>query len=207
LRKKYIMKKSIALLGMALLVFTSVLITGCKKGEDDPFISLKSRDARITAKWKLTKAEGTSTNTFAGTTYTTTSNFNGTVYTITYSSGDVDSYSYALEMEILKGGEMTSTETEDGEITTSKDVWFWTNNTSDKTGLYLGGLDEVIFNVQGLSSKELILNINNEESQTADGQTTTSKSSTTWTFEKGRLIELIIYLKAAKYLYLAAFFI
>ena len=184
MRKKYIMKKSIALLGMALLVFTSVLITGCKKGEDDPFISLKSRDARITAKWKLTKAEGTSTNTFAGTTYTTTSNFNGTVYTITYSSGDVDSYSYALEMEILKGGEMTSSETEDGEITTAKDIWFWTNNTSDKTGIYLGSIDGGIFNVQGLSSKELILTINSENTQIVDGQTSTSKSSTTWTFEK-----------------------
>ncbi len=178
------MKKAISLFTLALLVFSGVVLTGCKKGDDDPFISLKSRDARVTAKWKLVKAEGTSTNTFAGTTYTTTSNFNGTVYSVTYSSGVVDSYSYALEMEILKGGEMTSTETEDGEITTTKEIWFWTNNTSDKTGLYLGGLDEVIFNVQGLSSKELILNINNEESQTVDGQTSTSKSSTTWTFEK-----------------------
>jgi hypothetical protein len=178
------MKKAISLFALALLVFSGVVLTGCKKGDDDPFISLKSRDARVTAKWELVKVEGTVTNTFAGTSYTTTSNYNGTVFSNTSSTGVVDSYSYALEMEILKGGEMTSTETEDGEITTSKDIWFWTNNTSDKTGLYLGGINEGIFNVQGLSSKELILTINNEESQTVDGQTSTSKSSTTWTFEK-----------------------
>jgi hypothetical protein len=178
------MKKTLTLLSLALLVSASLLFTGCKKGEDDPFISLSSRDARITAKWKLTKIEGTNTNTFAGVSYTSTTNYNGTLLTTTSSSGGVNSSSYTLEMEILKGGEMTSTETEDGDILTEKGVWFWTNNTSNKTGLYLGGIDEGIFNVQGLSSKELVLNIDSESSDTEDGQTSTYKSFTTWTFEK-----------------------
>lgn len=178
------MKKSISLIALVLMVFSGVFFTGCKKGEEDPFISLKSRDSRVTAKWKLTKIEGSSTNSFAGSSFTTTTSYNGTIYTTTFSSGDVVSYSYALEMEILKGGDMTSTETEDGAVSTSKDIWFWTNNTSDKTGLYLGVLDEGIFTVEGLSSKELILTIESEQTDTEDGQTSTSKSSTKWTFEK-----------------------
>ena len=30
---------------------------GCKKGEEDPIISLRSRDARITGTWELKKME------------------------------------------------------------------------------------------------------------------------------------------------------
>jgi hypothetical protein len=182
--KKITMKKSISLFTLFLMVFSGVFFTGCKKGEEDPFLSLKSRDSRVTAKWKLTKIEGSSTNSFAGSSFTTTTSYNGTIYTITSSSGDVFSYSYALEMEILKGGDMTSTETEDGTVSTLKDIWFWTNNTSDKTGLYLGAVDEGIFNVEGLSSKELILKIESEQTDTEDGQVSSSKSSTKWTFEK-----------------------
>ena len=37
-----------------LLLFSFVLIfTGCKKGEDDPFISFRTRKARVTGNWKL----------------------------------------------------------------------------------------------------------------------------------------------------------
>jgi hypothetical protein len=182
------MKKSISLLSIALLVFTSMLITGCKKGEDDPFISLRSRDARITAKWKLTKAEEISTFISAGTTYTSTSNYNGTVYTEAYSSGVVDSYSYAFEMEILKDGVMTYTRTNNGDVYSAKTIWYWLNSTSDKTRIRLSGIgaqgfDAQGFNVQRLSSNELILNIEGEYSET-DIEQETEKYSATWTFEK-----------------------
>lgn len=178
------MKKSISLIALALMVFSGVFFTGCKKGEEDPFISLKSRDSRVTSKWKLTKLEGSSTNTIGGSSFTTTFNYNGTIYTTTFSSGDAVQFSYALEMEILKGGDMTSTETEDGNVSTLKANWYWTNNTSDKTGLYLGAVQGEIFTVDGLSSNELILSQESEQTDTNDGQTSTSKSSTTWTFEK-----------------------
>ena len=47
------MKKNILFIALSLVVGSTVL-TGCKKGENDPFLSLKSRDARITELWKLT---------------------------------------------------------------------------------------------------------------------------------------------------------
>ena len=45
---------------IALIALISSLILGfdsCKKGEDDPFLSLKTRNGRMTGKWKLVKAE------------------------------------------------------------------------------------------------------------------------------------------------------
>ncbi len=45
-------------LGLMILSGSLVLsLTGCKKGPNDPFISLKSRDGRIKGTWKLTKVE------------------------------------------------------------------------------------------------------------------------------------------------------
>ena len=35
----------------------SVTILACKKGENDPFLSLSSRKARLAGEWKLTKMD------------------------------------------------------------------------------------------------------------------------------------------------------
>src|SRR5687768_4496887 len=40
-----------------LLVVASISFSGCKVGDDDPLISLRSRDARIKANWKLIAME------------------------------------------------------------------------------------------------------------------------------------------------------
>ena len=45
-------------IALFVVLAATFILPSCKKGENDPFISLKSRDARITAKWKLTKIEG-----------------------------------------------------------------------------------------------------------------------------------------------------
>jgi hypothetical protein len=42
---------------MALVIGASVLV-GCAKGEDDPFISFKSRTNRLSGDWKLSKIDG-----------------------------------------------------------------------------------------------------------------------------------------------------
>ncbi len=51
--------------GLILLMFAAVF-TGCKKGEEDPSISLLSRSARLTGDWNLTTGDWTSTNYDAG---------------------------------------------------------------------------------------------------------------------------------------------
>ena len=73
------MKNSIKLAALA-LVIAATSFSGCKKGENDPFLSLKSRKSRAAGEWKLsaftttyTDASGTDTQTLATGTLTTTS--------------------------------------------------------------------------------------------------------------------------------------
>lgn len=40
--------------GIAIVVFFSIVFDACKKGDNDPFISLRSRKARVTGEWQLT---------------------------------------------------------------------------------------------------------------------------------------------------------
>lgn len=50
---------------LTMFAFAGALaLTGCKKGADDPFISLKSRDSRLAGTWTLSSVSGTSVNTY-----------------------------------------------------------------------------------------------------------------------------------------------
>jgi hypothetical protein len=180
------MKKSISLIALALMVFSGVFFTGCKKGEDDPFISFKSRDARITAKWKLVNYESleSGTNSFTGSTYTTTVSYNGTLLTTTSTNNGTDIVSYTVEMEILKGGEYTYNEVRDGSVEYGKDTWYWFNNTENKGAILLQGNFGGIFQIDRLSSSELVLSANSEDIQTFNGVSYPQKSSLKLTFEK-----------------------
>lgn len=40
------------------ILIISIVFTNCRKGEEDPWLSLKSRNARITGRWHLTKLSG-----------------------------------------------------------------------------------------------------------------------------------------------------
>jgi len=55
------MKRKIMILSM-LLIGATVILNSCKKGEDDPFITLHSRKARLTGEWKLTEMSLAITN-------------------------------------------------------------------------------------------------------------------------------------------------
>ncbi|MCB0805142.1 MAG: hypothetical protein KDC05_05035 [Bacteroidales bacterium] len=72
------MKNKIIQFGMVILIFT-IIFSGCKKGEDDPFFSFRSRNARIVGEWIINTMSSTS-NTF--TTQTISNNVNANkVYT------------------------------------------------------------------------------------------------------------------------------
>ncbi|MEY3425959.1 MAG: hypothetical protein RL679_1317 [Bacteroidota bacterium] len=83
------MKKLIVLSLAAIALIAN--LSSCKKGENDPFLSLKSRKARVVGEWTVTKEEGTSQDiskiSFGGVTVTTTTNetstYNGTLFTST----------------------------------------------------------------------------------------------------------------------------
>ncbi|MEO9531208.1 MAG: hypothetical protein ABJG68_12210 [Crocinitomicaceae bacterium] len=83
------MKKTILMFAAATLMLAT---PSCKKGENDPALSLASRKARFAGTWQLTGYEASSTNTEPdGDSQTSTSTLSGDVITNTYSSYDANS--------------------------------------------------------------------------------------------------------------------
>ncbi len=122
------MKKSIILgLGIA-LIFGG--ITSCKKGENDPFVSLKSRKARVVGEWTVNSSEltrtwqesnqqggGTETYKYDGTTET--------VYIQNNGSSISETNKYTLDYTFEKDGsyKQVHTNTEDNSVTTITGNW------------------------------------------------------------------------------------
>jgi hypothetical protein len=154
---------------LALLLLTAVVtLQGCKKGENDPFLSLRSRDARITGEWELMKMETsirikyTSESSSASEIIETTS-FNGTHLTFTgkvyHMSGPVDttytnSYNYVLVIE--KDGNLTTTTIEKGNTSEYSGNWWWLNGKKKKTRIAFKD-DANSFEIDQLKNNELIL--------------------------------------------------
>jgi hypothetical protein len=78
--------KKLLFLAAGALVLTANL-SSCKKGENDPFLSLKSRKARVSGEWTVTKMEGTYSSVDSSdplSNYSSTSSYDGTTVTGTY---------------------------------------------------------------------------------------------------------------------------
>jgi hypothetical protein len=67
-------KKLVLCFGFAILLTTPIIISSCKKGANDPTISLRSRDARIEGKWNMKKMEGKVTESLNSSVVTSYSN-------------------------------------------------------------------------------------------------------------------------------------
>ncbi len=113
------MKKVNKILVLLLVaVFAIPMLNSCKKGEGDPFLSLKSREGRLKGEWKL--VSGTETGTSGTTSYTAT--YTETMCTYTF-SGNSQSFPYTEVVEFLKDNEFKSTTTQDGDIETCEGFW------------------------------------------------------------------------------------
>ena len=156
------MKKLISLLTIATFIG---LFSGCKKGPDDPFISFRSRDARIMTKWKLTKIEGTQVSpSISGGSMTIA--YDGTNYSETPKTGTAKTAVGTYEMTIKGNGVSTYalTYTPGGGASTVESgigSWYWLNSGKNKTTLYVDGNNYLfpsgIYTVDRLATKELIL--------------------------------------------------
>lgn len=81
------MKKTL-ILSVAIAI-ASGTITSCKKGDNDPFLSLKSRKGRLSGDWSVSNFSTTTKHTNnSGVTTTTDSEFDGTTLTKTVSYSD-----------------------------------------------------------------------------------------------------------------------
>jgi hypothetical protein len=117
----------------AILAFTSLTFESCKKGEDDPVVSLRTRKDRFTNTWLLTRYEKNGAN----------QDISGATYTY----------------DVFNSGSLTRT-VEGGVFgfptrTVSNGTWEFINDEEDVRITIEGS--SVIYNVQRLASNELWL--------------------------------------------------
>lgn len=176
------MKKNLFII--LVLLGTVLSFNSCKKGENDPFLSLSSRKARLTGEWKLTAGEWTTTtvqdqyNYETGeyepvtTVYTYVLADDKMSVTVKYGTSPAvtSSEGYTEDLSILKDGtykmKIVTTETEDGKnyVTTEVEEGNWT---------FIGGNSE-----QEIANKERVGFTTAKYSQTdPDGDVYTSTTS------------------------------
>lgn len=172
-----------------IVLFVPFFNSCTKKSANDPLISLKTRNGRITGEWKLISFDrvSTSTSIVSGTTTTSTftSTFDGTSVINVYSNNDSDTSTFAFTVSINNDGTYTNTTTDsfnDVEVITGE--WWWLNNNRRKTRIAFDD-DYDSWNIDKLGNKTLIVvDDTNEETTDADGDVNSYVVTNTMTFEK-----------------------
>jgi len=140
-----------------MMVFAlSLSFVGCKKGENDPFISLKSRDGRITGTWKLSNVDQSNENTTNSSgkivSTTTTEKYDGTNWTSS-GFGPANTFPFSYEITIEKDGTWSSIEIDDGDTKEESGYWSWTDSKKNKTGIFIAN---AFWTIDQLKNKEMI---------------------------------------------------
>lgn len=127
-------------IAVAALVIASFGFAGCKKGPNDPFISLLSRKARMTGEWKTTKGEGKEVQGNTTTTWT----YDGAIYKETQTTGSnssTTSTNITYETSFEKDGTFkrvtTTTVTSPiagSEVETETGTWNFTGGVGEDKG-------------------------------------------------------------------------
>lgn len=197
------MKKTINLL---LILALSSTLFQCKKGEDDPFISFRSRKARVTGEWTLTSGSGT--DTYSGTGYSSTNSYNYTENSYTenttttsggntFTSSNAGLYSFKLEMK--KDGTFTRTEIQGTSTNIYSGVWNFTgkvgeyknkeqvvltyrnrqsmNGSNSSSYTWTGKDFDECYTIKELRNKKMV--ISHESTSTSAGGSSTAKSEIT----------------------------
>lgn len=189
-------------------ITTAIVFDAClKKGEDDPFISLRTRNARLIGEWKLVSMESESayfddwgdgltafdhktTEKFDGTTLTVTrdnKDKSGGVWTYSYST---TTYNYSNSSTFNKDGTSscitTKAETSPApsptETYTSTGAWFWVDSKKKKT--YLIASECIVGDVSRLSNKELVIEYENLEERSGGSNPNKNSYKEKSTYEK-----------------------
>jgi len=170
-------------------------LSGCfGRGENDPFLSLHSRDARLAQKWKMVSLQGTSVNTIDGQSTTTRYEFDGSNIFVT-TDGTTESYGYDYRLDIRDNGDIVSTETftnasnpnETIQTSTKNSFWFWSNDYQNKTtvNLDITGIlsDYPSYDIPRLAWSDMTLVVSFSDNYQTIIDTTVVSSSNTVDFE------------------------
>ena len=131
--------KAFKYIAIASLAITAGLTTSCKKGENDPFLSLSSRKARLTGEWTVSSSNSKYTNTSGSNTTISVNDFNGSTNTYTYTFNGLSSSSTenkTIEFTINRDGSFTKITTNTTDEEKYEETGIWTFAGKDKTSEY-----------------------------------------------------------------------
>ncbi|MDX1446050.1 hypothetical protein [Lishizhenia sp.] len=160
------------------LVLTALIgasVVACKKGEDDPFLSLRARDSRISGDWVLDSysTKDVSILTFdlqADTVHYEAYDFDGEneiYYFIDTASSDYQSIEVDYAMTIEKDGSYTTTTDYTYGQEISSGNWWWTNDGKNKTGITFDD-NEHAYEVKELRNDKMVITRNFSSEITVD---------------------------------------
>lgn len=182
------MKKSISVIFLLFTIF-SIEFVSCRKGEDDPALSLRSRKARMAGEWKMTSGKTVSTNVYtsSSTTSTTTTTYDGAnatesnVTTTPFGTFNTDdAYAYTDAITFEKNGKFSGANVNNGITTTFEGTWNFEGGVADvkkKTQLILfytkivedgatttieGNSFQIKYEIKELRNKKLVLTNTNK---------------------------------------------
>jgi hypothetical protein len=149
------MKRVLLVILMAALIMPAFV--SCKKGDRDPFLSLKSRKARLVGDWKLKSGSLTQVNGNV----TTILNFNGSSVSWTEGS-DNGTDVYTEDLKVNKDGTYERNTNNNGTITAEKGLWSFMDANKN----------------EGIKDKEYVVIIKTSETTTYPSGSSTSYAYT-----------------------------
>lgn len=198
--------KTTAKIALAALAISALAFDGCKKGANDPFLSIHTRKARVAGDWTAKSGSGSygttgnmTTWTFDGTTYSQTVNSNTTTNGLSYTANFEKDGTFKIVI--------TSTTTGSSDVETMTGTWNFTagvgdaknkdhivlrtlsdvdvltvgTNSNTSTNTYTGdSAPTTIWYIDELKNKEMIVKWDGTDN---DG-TTTQTDTGTWTFQQ-----------------------
>lgn len=165
------------------IMILSLFLSGCKKGEDDPLISMRTRKARLSGEWKLEKADLTlgikdDKGVYASYIYT----FDGSSYKVAQTgNGASFSGNASLAVSFGKKGEFTISQQKDKLNLSSTGTWDFqggvgSNKSKETVIIHLSGINgsaneydffnktnyDFVYSIKELRNKKLVLTCNEE---------------------------------------------
>lgn len=170
------MKKIFALLVMIVLLSSTAFISGCARGENDPWLTLHTRDGRLTQLWSLSSISGSVVETTNGNTVNIEYYFDGTYIYIT-TDGETESYSYQYDMDIQNNGDVFSQEfmndIDNNNVVSQSSktgYWYWGDDEQNKTSVNLdltGLLSKYLsYDLPRLAWNDMTMNIDYSDNYT-----------------------------------------
>jgi hypothetical protein len=204
------MKSLVKYLLIAIVAITLIPVSSCKKGPNDPFLSFRSRAARLEGKWTLSSSSYKIVDVKGNTTTTKDYSYDGTKmsFTITTKTGNLqpvvitDSYLYSETWTVDKDNTYSKAKIEDAEASSEIGSWAFMNKDKDaalknkeavvllptkfvdQNGVSLNGKTDAseILVLDELRNKKVVITINELSDQSQPNQINTKTRVGTSTY-------------------------